>query len=225
MMALTFGDAGVNLAMPIAVLLAIAVVVASMRLLYRQYRAEPAQRSRAWRVALLVLAQPVCALLLYFALLPPTTPGEAGTLVVATAGATTSRLDARTAGDALVALPEAPALPGVARVPDLATALRRHGGTQRVRVIGAGLEARDRDAVCGLALQFQPDPLPRGLVELDAPSLATAGAAFRVDGRAQDLRGGFAELLDPGRQRVDRVALAGAGRIPPHPEPAWLRSG
>lgn len=207
-----FGAHDIDLAVPIAAVLATAVVVAIARLLYRQSRAEPAQRSRAGRIALLVLAQPVCATLLYFALLPPTTPGEAGTLVVASAGAAPSRLEAGKGG-ALVALPEAPTLPGVERVPDLATALRRHPGTQRVRVIGAGLEARDRDALRGLALEFQPAPLPRGLVELDAPSRAVAGGGFRVGGRVQDLRGGNAELLDPARQRVDRVALPDDGRF------------
>ena len=59
----------------IAIVLTVIAIVSMARLVYRQWRAEPAQRSRAWRVALLVLAQPVCAALLYFALLPPTTPG------------------------------------------------------------------------------------------------------------------------------------------------------
>jgi hypothetical protein len=197
----------------VAVLLVIAVVLATVRLLVRQWRADPAQRSRAWRVALLVLAQPLVATLLYFALVPPTIPGEPGTMVVASAGASSAQLAAGKGGDARVALPEAPPLPGVERVPDLATALRRHPGTQRVRVIGAGLEARDRDAMRGLALEFQPGPLPRGLVELEAPTMTVAGGEFRVSGRAHDLPGGFIELLDPGLQRVDRVALPADGRF------------
>ena len=197
----------------IAIVLTVIAFVSMARLVYRQWRAEPAQRSRAWRMALLVLAQPVCAALLYFALLPPTTPGEAGTLVVAGAGASAAQWEAGRGGDAVVALPEAPSLPGVERVPDLGTALRRHPGTQRIRVFGAGLEARDRDAARGHALAFEPAPLPRGLVELDVPSHAVAGSAFRLAGRAQDLRGGFAELLDPGGQRVDRVALTDDGRF------------
>lgn len=213
MTALTFGGHEVDLALPIAALLAVAAMLAIVRLLYRQWHAEPAQRSRAWRIALLVLAQPLCATLLYFALLPPTTPGEAGTLVVASAGATSAQLDAGKAGDALVALPEAPGLSGVERVPDLATALRQHPGTQRVRVVGAGLEARDRDAMRGLALDFNAAALPRGLVELAPPSRVVAGGQFHVAGRAERLSGGFAELLDPARQRVDRVALGADGRF------------
>ncbi|HEY5849474.1 MAG TPA: carboxypeptidase regulatory-like domain-containing protein [Lysobacter sp.] len=194
-------------------LLTTAVVVASARLLYRQWRADPAQRSRAWRVAALLLAQPVCAIVLYFALVPPSLPGEAGTLVVATAGATPASIGAGRGGEAFVALPEAPPLADVERVPDLATALRRHPGTRRVRIVGGGLEARDRDAVHGLALAFTANDLPRGLVELDTPRQAVAGADFLVGGRAHGLRGGFAELIDPGRRRVDRVALPADGRF------------
>ncbi|HEY5805195.1 MAG TPA: carboxypeptidase regulatory-like domain-containing protein [Lysobacter sp.] len=202
-----------NLPLLVGALLAAAVVLASARLLYRQWRAEPAQRSHAWRLAALLLAQPLCATLLYFALLPPSLPGEAGTLVVATAGATPATIGAGRGGEAFVALPEAPPLADVERVPDLATALRRHPGTRRVRVVGAGLEARDRDAVRGLSLEFTASELPRGLVELEAPREVVAGADFVVGGRAHDLRGGFAELIDPGRRRVDRVALPADGRF------------
>ena len=91
--------------------------------------------------------------------------------------------------NAVVALPEAPALPGVERVPDLATALRKHPGTQRVRVVGAGLEARDRDAMRGVALEFVAEALPRGLVELTPPSRAVAGGEFHFAGRAERLPG------------------------------------
>lgn len=199
--------------MLVAALLLVAVIVAAARLLYRQWRAEPAQRSRSWRIAALLLAQPACAALLYFALVPPSLPGEAGTLVVATAGTTPAQLGAGRGGEAFVALPEAPALNEVERVPDLATALRRHPGTRRVRVAGAGLEARDRDAMRGLTVEFSPLPLPRGLIELQPPRQVVAGADFVVGGRANDLPGGFAELLDPGRRRVDRVALPGDGRF------------
>lgn len=202
-----------ELALPVAGVLGVAAVLATVRLLYRQRRAGPSERSRGWRVALLVAAQPLCAALLYLALLPPTARGEAGTLIVATAHASAARLIGEAGGDVRVALPEAPALRGIDRVPDLATALRRHPGTRRLRVVGDGLEARDRDAARGLAVMFDANPLPRGLVELDAPARAQAGDAFRIGGRAHDLRGGVAELLDPGRQRVDRIALGGDGRF------------
>lgn len=196
-----------------AVLLALAVLAACARIAWRQWRAEAAQRSRAWRVAVLLLAQPLCAVLLFFALWPPTVPGEASTLVVATAGATDAQLRGLTPGDALVALPEAQALANAERVPDLATALRRHPGSQRLRVVGGGLEARDRDAARGMAIAFVPSPLPGGVVELQLPERIATGARFDVGGRVAGVRQGQVELLDPGRQRVDRVAIAPDGRF------------
>ncbi len=196
--------------MTTALLLALAAAIAMARLLYRHLRAEPAQRSRAWRIAALLLAQPVCATLLYFAIWPPTVPGRAGTLVIATAGAQRAQAGA---GEALVALPEAPAWSDVERTPDLATAIRRHPGTQRVRVIGDGLESRDRDAARGLSIEFVAPPLPRGLVEVDAPQRIATGDEFRISGRAAQLAGGQAELLDPARRSVDRVAIGVDGRF------------
>ena len=136
--------------------------------------------------ALLVLAQPLCATLLYFALLPPTTAGRSRH-----AGRGQRRRDRRTTRCrqrrrcASSRCRRRRALADVERVPDLATALRRHPGTQRVRVVGAGLEARDRDAVRGLALEFAADALPRGLVELDAPR---AGRRRRASSRSADAR-------------------------------------
>lgn len=194
--------------------LAFAVLLGWAGVLVRQWRAAPAQRSRAWRVALLLVAQPLCAALLYFALWPPALPGKAGTLTVATAGASQQAVGQSGDASAVVALPEAPSLAGVARVPDLATALRRHPGVREVRIVGAGLPPRDRDAVRdGVSVRFDPVGLPRGVVELESPSVVAAGAGFQVGGRANDLRGGYAELLDPGRRRVDRVAVYTQGRF------------
>ncbi|MGH8028082.1 MAG: carboxypeptidase regulatory-like domain-containing protein, partial [Pseudoxanthomonas sp.] len=144
----------------LAALLGLAVVIAWVRLGLWQRRAPLDSRSRVWRIVALCALQPVCATLLYFTLLPPRLPGEAGTLVVATAGAT--RMGAQASGDALIALPEAPALSGAEGQPDLATALRRHPGMQRLRIVGAGLESRDRDVVRNLPLAFTAPDLPRG---------------------------------------------------------------
>jgi hypothetical protein len=196
----------------VACLLALAVVVAVGRLLWQQRRAAPAQRARPWRIAVLVLAQPLCAGLLLFALLPPARPGEAAALVAVTSGATAAQL-AGVAGEGCVALPEAPEGLDCERAPDLATALRRHPEVRRVRVVGAGLEARDQEAVRGMAVEFHPAPLPRGLVELAAPARVAAGGGFHVGGRASGLPGGSAELLDPGGRRVARAALGGDGRF------------
>ena len=191
-------------------LLVLAVLLAWARLLFWQHKAPIESRARGWRLALLLLLQPICAALLYFTLLPPKVSSEAGTLVVATAQATTTQLG-KQAGDSLVALPEAPALAGVDRMPDLATALRRHPRTQRLRIVGAGLEARDREAVRTVSLAFEPPPLPRGLIRLDPPSRIAPGAAFAVGGQANGLEGGWAELIDPAGQRTDISALTKAG--------------
>ncbi|HEX7804446.1 MAG TPA: carboxypeptidase regulatory-like domain-containing protein [Pseudoxanthomonas sp.] len=195
----------------LAGLLGLAVVVAWIRLGLWQRRAPADSRSRGWRIALLFLLQPLCATLLYLTLLPPKLPGEAETLVVATAGATT--MGAQANGDALIALPEAPTLAGAERVPDLATALRRHPGMQRLRIVGAGLEPRDRDAVRGLPLMFSAPALPRGVVRLDAPEKVPAGAAFQVGGRVEGVTKGTAELIDPAGRRVDALALPGDGEF------------
>jgi len=193
-----------------AVVLGVAAALAIVRLVVRHLRADPAQRSNGARIAALLIAQPVCAALLYFALWPPTVPGRAGTLAVVTAGAQRTQVGA---GDTLVAMPEAPSWSEVERAPDLATALRRHPGTQRVRVVGAGLDARDLDAAAGLAVEFAPTALPGGLLELHPPQRVAAGGEFKVAGRVGGLEGGAVELLDPARRRIDRATLAGDGRF------------
>lgn len=191
-------------------LLVLAVLLACARLIRWQRVAPEVSRSRSWRLALLLIAQPVSALLLYFTLLPPTLPTEAGTMVVATAGVTSLPTQS---GDHVIALPEAPALAGTERVPDLATALRRYPGTRQLHVVGAGLEARDREATRGYSLRFDPSPLPRGVVRLDVPEHVTTGGGFRVGGKVEGVAQGSVELLDPAGRRVDSAALARNGEF------------
>lgn len=193
----------------IAGLLGLAVVLAMASLILRQYRAEVGMRARGWRLALLLIAQPLMAALLYLALFPPLVYSDAGSMVVATAGASAS--DVTIAGETRIALPEATASTDGERVPDLATALRRHPGTQRLRLLGAGLELRDRHAARGLTIEWQPTPLPRGLSGLWAPREVAAGGGFSVTGSVAAMPGAVVELLDPGLQRVDRAALAADG--------------
>lgn len=195
----------------LAGLLILAVILGWTRLLLRQWRAPAGARSRTWRWVLLLSLQPLCALLLYRTLVPPTMPTRAGEMTVLTAGATRAQLDASVQGAVLVALPEARGLRDAERVPDLATALRRHPGTARVGVIGAGLEARDRDALGEVALAFEPAPLPDGLSHLWAPERVAAGDAFRVRGRVHGIGGGSVELLDPAGRRIDIAAIAEDG--------------
>ncbi len=198
-----------NLPLLLAVLLGLAVLLAWMRLGLWQRRAPLASRPQGWRLAALWLLQPVCATLLYFTLLPPTLPTEAGTLVIATAGAT--RTGTQAAGDRLIALPEAPALADAERVPDLATALRRYPGMRRLRIVGAGLEPRDREAAGGLPLAFDAPALPRGVDVLEGPRRVAVGAAFQVGGQVNGVARGTVELIDPAGRRVDTAALPAKG--------------
>lgn len=191
----------------LALLLAAAVAVAWVRLLLRQRRM-PVARGR---LVLLVLLQPACAGLLYLTLLPPALPTRAGTMTVLTAGTTPDLVAARASGATLVAMPEAPRLPDAGPMPDLATALRRHPDTARLQVLGHGLDPRDLDAARGRALDFEPPPLPPGLVRLDAPAGVAPGASFAVGGRVNALDGGRVRLLDPAGRVVDGAGLDGEG--------------
>lgn len=199
-----------NLPWVLAALLVLAILLACARLIRWQWRAPVAMRSRPWRLTLLLIAQPVAAVLLYFTLLPPTLPTEAGTMIVATAGV--GSLSAQP-GDRIIALPEAPVLAGAERVPDLATALRRYPGTRRLHVIGAGLEARDREVAREQSLRFDPLPLPRGVVRLDVPEHITVGGRFRVGGKVEGVAQGSVELLDPAGRRIDSAILARNGEF------------
>ncbi|MBY4599382.1 carboxypeptidase regulatory-like domain-containing protein [bacterium BD-1] len=181
------------------------VLLASARLAW-QWRAG---RLQGPRFALRVAGQAAVAALLYLVFFPPLQPGREGALVVLSGGATAPANLA--AGDVLVALPEAGDAHGAERVPDLGTALRRHPGRSPVRVLGHGLPARDRDAARGLALAFEPAPLPEGLQSLDAPATAITGRALQVRGLATGLAGGHAELRDPADAVVARVELDETG--------------
>jgi hypothetical protein len=212
----------------IALLLAGAVLLASARFALRWFRVGTLVRPQAWRAAFLLGAQAASAVLLWFALFPPLVPVAPEKLMVLTADAgkvETARIGASpgsdvVAGSRVVALPEAARLPahwrGAERVPDLATALRRYPGTRTLEVVGMGLEARDRSAASGLALDFEPAPIPRGLVGLDAPASVAPGRGFVVAGRTHALAGGSAELLDPAGKRAARTVLDDSGAFVLH---------
>lgn len=191
-----------------AIVIGLAVAAGAIRLLLWQRSAGPAARAPRWRLALLLLLQPVVGALLHFLLFPPTVATRTGTLVVATAGA--SRTISRSPGDVLVALPEAGAVDGATRLPDLATALRRNAGPSEIRIEGEGLAPRDQ-APLPVPVAFDPPPTPRGIVELSLPEPVAPGAAFSVGGRIGALAAGMVELVDPAEAVVDRVRVA-AGR-------------
>ena len=188
--------------------------------MWRAWARGRAEAWPAWRRALAVAIQPLLALLLGLALLPPARPGAPVTLVVLGAGATAPATPAP--GEIIVALPEAGERVDVERVPDLASALRRHQAATRLRVLGEGLPARDHDAARALPLAFEPGEPPSGLVELDWPTQVLAGARFEVRGRLAGTPSARLELRDPADRRValatpdddGRFVLAGAAGDP-----------
>ena len=190
-------------------LLALVAIVGALRQ-WRAHRADP-RAPRPWRLAALLLAQPLLAGALYLVLFPPARPVDAATVAVLTRGA--SAADAARAGGIVLALPEAEQVGAVARVPDLATALRRHPDAARVRVLGAGLAARDRDAARTVTIDFEPPPLPRGFVELALPARVGRGAMFAIGGRVEGGAEGSVELHDPAGRRVDAAPLDAQGRF------------
>jgi hypothetical protein len=196
----------------VAALLALATLAGAARLAWHAWRTTPAARPRAWRLSALVALQALAAVLLYFTLLPPERSVPGGTLVVLTPGVAGEVPP----GEHVVALPGVEATAGAQRVPDLGTALRRHPGAQRLHVAGAGLPERDLPAAAGLAIAFEPPPLPAGIVELHAPTQVAAASTFAVHGRVHGVAGGAAELLDPAGRRVDQVALADDGNFVLH---------
>ena len=211
-----------SLPLLLAGLLALGVLLAGTRLILRRRAAAPGLRGPLTRFLLLCALQPVCALLLYFTLLPPRQASTAGTLVVITANAGQVALPVALQGQPRVALPEAPASTGVERVPDLGTALRRHPGVRTLHVVGDGLEARDRDALGGRHVVFSPGALPNGFVEVAAVDVVAPGDTFVASGRVNAVPRATAVLRDPAGQRIDagpvdaqgRFRLGGVARLP-----------
>lgn len=184
-------------------------------------------RIGARRPALLGL-QLIAGLALYFTLFPPTVEREAESLLVATAGTTAAQVAAHARGAKLLALPEAPLLADVERVPDLATALRRLPPNTRLRVLGAGLVPRDIEAARGRALAFDPMPLPSGFIELIAPSQVTVGTHWSVSGAINGITDASVELLDPSGTVVMREKANAQGRFTlgsSAPAPGRMRYG
>ena len=187
----------------IALVLGLIVLVASAR----QLRSPT--RGRRHLIAVLTL-QAAAAALLYVCLLPPSQRVPLAGLVVI--GAEADQAGALPAGATRVVLPEAPAMAGAARVPDLATALRRHPSST-VTLVGAGLAARDRDAVLPTDTRWQAAPAPSGWMALQPPADAAPGARFVVHAQARGVQRAQAELLDPAGAVADRAPLAADGRV------------
>jgi hypothetical protein len=197
-------------------ILAIATIVACIRLLLWHRRAMQNGQASSLRLAGLLVLQPLTGALLYCALFPPAMNDGARLLRVATAG--TSSIAAGS-GEPLVTLPEASATGGM-RVPDLGTALRRNPGVQTVEVLGQGVTPRDIDALPDVTLRFRPGPLPVGIAALSPPGTVAPGARFLVGATISTAKGRTVELIDPAGRVTDQrepdatghVLLAGTAR-------------
>ncbi|WP_303637423.1 hypothetical protein [Stenotrophomonas tuberculopleuritidis] len=188
----------------IALALAVVVAIASVR----QLRGSTAQPGRRWIV---IGLQVVAAALLYFCLVPPTRQQPAAGLVVL--GGEADKAGALPASEGpLLLLPEAAGVPGALRVPDLATALRQHPAST-LTLVGAGLAARDRDAVLPPDVRWQAPPVPRGWIALQPPADVAPGARFEVQAQARGVTTAKAELLDPAGSVVDRADVAEEGHV------------
>lgn len=187
----------------IALVLGLVVLVASAR----QLRSPTRGRGRL--IAVLTL-QAAAAALLYVCLLPPSQRVAPTGLVVI--GAEADKAGALPAGATRVLLPEATDVAGAARVPDLATALRRYPSST-VTLVGAGLAARDRDAALPTDTRWQAAPALNGWITLHPPADVAPGARFDVHAQARGVERAQAELLDPAGAVVDRAPLAADGRV------------
>ena len=189
--------------MTLAMLVAILLVVAVMLSIWRR-------RDRRWFTVLLQL---LAAVLLYLCLCPPTAMQTftVDELLVLTPGVTATQLTRLPPLTPTVALPGVSASRDITQMPDLGTALRSHPEVRRLRIIGGGLPARDRDAARGIAIRFDAAPLPQGLVALDVPTSVLAGHRWRLHGRVEGIDAGQVELRDPAGvvQATQRVGADG----------------
>lgn len=191
-------------------LIGAAVLAGALRLILWSRAAPEAERGPRWRPAALILLQVAAGSLLWLTLHPPASLIRTGTMIVATAGSPVSV--PTSPGDILIALPEAGPVQEAERVPDLATALRRHPTPARIRILGQGLTPRDQRPL-PVPVDFDPPPLPRGLTDVALPGPALPGETFVVGGQVGALAAGTVEMLDPADEVVDKTVVAAGQRF------------
>ena len=155
-------------------------------------------RLRGRWMVLRCLGQVVVAAALWLLLFPPSVPQERETAIVLTPGVDSPTMSGRDTDLRTLALPgvTADADTTIERVPDLATALRRHPSIGALRILGDGLPARDRAAVDGLGIRFEPDASLIGVVGLEVPYSVNAGALWSVRGKIAGVADATVELRD-----------------------------
>lgn len=189
-----------------AIMLGMAVLLTSVRLVL-WYRSAAAPSFK--RLIALLLLQPICAVLLFLTLFPPSVTVGNATLRIATQG--TPRLAAM--GSPLILLPEALDIGAGERVPDLATALRRHPGASEIIVLGNGLTPRDIESAKTVAVRFDPPPQRPGISHIAPPAIVAPGSSFSIGGQLSALPRATVELLDPAGQVTDSVQADADGRF------------
>jgi hypothetical protein len=205
----------------VALMLALAVLLGSLRLLWR------AADATRWRLGLRLLLQPIAAGLLYLTLFPPLIEHDSASgAPLSVLGADwqqaidAAQVDRTTLDPArTIALPEAREADGFERAADLAGALRRHPLHQGLRFIGTGLTMRDLEAARGRLLEFLPAPIADGLAELHGPAQLRPGQQAVIEGRLQAaalIERASITLLDAAGQLLDRRAVAADGSFRLH---------
>lgn len=201
---------GLDLRLWTMAIIGLGVVMGIVRLLLWQRSAPVPDRSPRRRLALLAGLQIAIGLLLFLSLFPPSDTVRTGALIVATAGSGMP-VD-RQPGDVLVAMPEAGAIEGALRTPDLATALRRFPDASEITILGQGLVPRDQE-IAPQGLVFDAPASPPGLIEVAMPEPVAAGASFSVGGQMGSLPRGSIELVDPAGTLVSRRPVAAGARF------------
>ena len=187
------------------------VLLASLRLLWPLRGLPVDRRPRMWRSAVLLLGQLVSAILLFLLLRAPVTGDAIQTLHLLTAHAPHMASPTPRPAELWLSLPEAPIQSGVARTPDLATAVRQHPDVRNLHIVGDGLTARDRDAASGLQINFERAALTTGITDWWVPQVVSVGERLSVQGSTHGATGAHLELLDPAGNRVDQQVLQGDG--------------
>ncbi|WP_297800508.1 hypothetical protein [Arenimonas sp. GDDSR-1] len=189
----------------LAVVLGIAVLISAALILLSARR----HAFRPWRTGALLLLSVISALMLYYALIPPTRQVPVGQRMVMTAGSDT--VGNLPVGQR-VALPEAPAGLAVPRVPDLASLLRRSPDIGQLLIVGDGLPARDREAVAGRGVRFLPSAPPIGLTDFWMPESISTGHRWLLRIRVSGMADARVELRDPSGALVDAKAVDASGQ-------------